>query len=471
MNLQKSIRLLMITATMMLLSISAYGASSDIEQEARQLVASIEKYYEEQDIDRLISYIHPSYAVTYREILRQLLAIDYTPSVELDVLDVTEKAEGVLVRVTQTVEVPNTDQVMEQTMLFVLKPHNGQLKLLGEYEELSVDEYDPQTGVLTSQKGKYEVQLPEEWIPARNPYVMGIAPDALGGIAPDLESGFSLGFGQIPMRLGEDAEIAQKGLETDVAVTKKLNFEHQTISQGPVKIAGMDGYEAITELRLKKDSLQSIKRRRVYLSDYPMVYFFVCDAVGPEKWDRFASDFNTIVESLKMLPLEEGMTRQETVAAELGKGTVTGRVYTSDEFNCYIAAPEGWEMGANPNPAHLVEMQYSNGKSLARLLATKGIPDTMLVNEAFLGRLNQIKGIAQDFSESSRRDVIVQETPAIESIHSFSLEGIGTIHVKEVTVIHDNIYYLILCQCMEPDDFEVLEKDFDTIIQSFGFIQ
>ena len=111
MNLQKSIRLMMITATMMLLSISAYGASSDIEQEARQLVASIEKYYEEQDIDRLISYIHPSYAVTYREILRQLLASDYTPSVELDVLDVTEKAEGVLVRVAQTVEVPNTDQV------------------------------------------------------------------------------------------------------------------------------------------------------------------------------------------------------------------------------------------------------------------------------------------------------------------------------------------------------------------------
>ena len=79
MNLQKPIRLMMITATIMVLSISAYGASSDIEQEARQLISSFKKYAEEQDIDRLISLIHPRYAETFREGVRQLFESDYTP--------------------------------------------------------------------------------------------------------------------------------------------------------------------------------------------------------------------------------------------------------------------------------------------------------------------------------------------------------------------------------------------------------
>ena len=51
------------------------------------------------------------------------------------------------------------------------------------------------------------------------------------------------------------------------------------------------------------------------------------------------------------------------------------------------------------------------------------------------------------------------------------MEALGKVHVKEWTLIHNNTYYLILCQCIEPDDYTVLEKNFDRILESFGFIQ
>ena len=172
-----------------------------------------------------------------------------------------------------------------------------------------------------------------------------------------------------------------------------------------------------------------------------------------------------------MSPVDEKLSRQEAVAAEQAEGTVAGRVYSSKEFNCFIGAPEGWEIRTSPNPAHLVEMQYSQGMSIARLIAAKGLPSTAKLEDIFIQRLDAVKKIVQDFSESSRQEVTIHDVPGIESIHSYYLEGFGQFNVKEVTIIRDGIYYLILCQCIEPDDFVVLEKDFDKIIGSFGFIQ
>jgi hypothetical protein len=116
-------------------------------------------------------------------------------------------------------------------------------------------------------------------------------------------------------------------------------------------------------------------------------------------------------------------------------------------------------------------MPYTKGKSLARLIAAKGLKETDTLKDVFAKRLDSLRQIVQDFNETSRRDVTVANTPGIESIHTFKIEGLGEFHVKEVTLIRDGTYYLILCQCIEPDDFAILEKDFDRIIQSFGFTQ
>jgi hypothetical protein len=168
------------------------------------------------------------------------------------------------------------------------------------------------------------------------------------------------------------------------------------------------------------------------------------------------------------------------VAAHLAQGTVHDRVYASEEFNCFIAAPEGWEIQTSPNPAHLVEMRYTEGNSLARLLGAKGleaVPDdegtegTDILHQAFGQRLEAVKAIVEDFKEVSREEVDVQGAPGILSVQTYSVEGLGKFHVKEITVVRDGTYYLVLCQAVEPDSYEDLEPDFDRIIESFGFVQ
>ena len=298
-----------------------------------------------------------------------------------------------------------------------------------------------------------------------------LTPDSVSILAPDFESKVMMGLVQMPMKLDPDETIAaQKAVEADSALAKRETSEYVVCEQGPVSIGDMKGYKLIAKAKQKGTNVEH-KFMRTYFSDSPMLYFFVCDAPGPENFDSLLGQFEAIIASFNLLPVDEKLSRQEAVAAEQAEGTVAGRVYTSKEYNCFIAAPAGWEIRTSPNPAHLVEMQYAEGKSIARLIAAKGLQSTDKLEDIFTKRLDAVKQIVQDFSESSRQEVTIQETPGIESIHSYYLEGFGQFNVKEVTLIHDGTYYLILCQCIELDDFTVLEKDFDKIIDSFGFIQ
>jgi len=277
---------------------------------------------------------------------------------------------------------------------------------------------------------------------------------------------------QLPLKLGPDDQTsAQKGIEGDTALERRFTADYKVVEQGPTQVAGLQGYRMVTDFKIPNSSGDGRRRLRVYLSEHPMLYFFICDAMPPEGFLALAPQFESIVSSLDLDPVQGDLTRQEAVAAEQAQGTVTGRVYTSAEYNCFIAAPEGWEIRTSPNPAHLVEMQYTRGKSLARLIAAKGLKETHTLQDVFAQRLESVRQIVQDFNETSRRDVTLADTPGIESIHTFKIEALGALHVKEVTLVKDGVYYLILCQCIEPDAFAVLEKDFDRIIQSFGFTQ
>jgi hypothetical protein len=280
-----------------------------------------------------------------------------------------------------------------------------------------------------------------------------------------------MGLIQMPLKLDPNETIAaQIAVEADSAMLKRESSEYIICKQGPASLGDMKGYKLIAEATLK-DSKTKHKVMRAYYSDSPMLYCFICDAVDIGTFDPLLGQFEAIIASFNMSPVDEKLTRQEAVAAEQAKGTVAGRVYSSKEFNCFIAAPAGWEIRTSPNPAHLVEMQYTKGKSIARLIAAKGLRPTDKLNDIFTKRLDAVKQIVQNFSESSRQEVTIHETPGIESIHTYYIEGLGQFDVKEVTLIREGTYYLILCQCIEPDDFTVLEKDFDKIIESFGFIQ
>lgn len=84
----------------------------------------------------------------------------------------------------------------------------------------------------------------------------------------------------------------------------------------------MEGYRILSEFEGKEPGIGKRKRLRVYLVDDPILYFFVCDAIGPDQYGRLSSRFNDIITSLALLPIEGGLTRQEALAAEQAEGSV-----------------------------------------------------------------------------------------------------------------------------------------------------
>lgn len=464
--------------TAFIISTVGFASSQEIttqtEQKVYDLIKSLHTGYENKDVNGILELLHPNCDVPpkgfFKQALQRKFEKDEPLGIEYNIQGITAYEERIAARVS-TVKLTG-EQKDESHILYVLKPHDGELLIESFYEQLDPNDFDIQTRVYTSNKGKFSLTIPERWIPLKGIwFLQALTPDSVTILAPDLESKVMMGLVQMPIKLDPDETIAaQKAVEADSALAKRETSEYIVCEQGPASLGDMKGYKLIAEAK-EKDTKTKHKFMRAYYSDSPMLYFFVCDAIGSEKFDSLLPGFEAIIASFNMSPVDEKLSRQEAVAAEQAKGTVAGQVYSSKEFNCFIAAPAGWEIRTSPNPAHLVEMQYTEGKSIARLIAAKGLQPTDKLNDAFTKRLEAVKAIVQDFSESSRQDVIIHKTPGIESIHTFYLEGLGHFHVKEVTLIRDGTYYLILCQCIEPDDFTALEKDFDIIIESFGFIQ
>ncbi len=458
------------------ISCPVFAASPDVTREVTSLVRTLETALNAQEADEVIALYHPhnDLKAVLKHNLQKTMDQGAMPRFQLQVMEVTKYDAGVLAKIAKTMTQSGGDSPQETIVVLVLKPFEGQLKIRGSYEAPDPDTYDNQSRIFSSVKGKYAVTVPDGWLPLKGPAILEtLTPDAMTVLAPDLQSQMMIGFVQMPLKLGDDdAETARKGALADMDSEKKhLGANHQVFDQGDTRIAGLDGYQAVTRFGGVAEGIVPRKRLRVYLSDHPMLYFMVCDAVGPEKYDTLQPQFEALVSSFHLLPVEAGLSRREAMAAEDAQGAVSGRVYTSDEFNCFIAAPEGWEIRTSPNPAHLLEMQYTDGKSIARLFAAKNLPESTQLSEVVSGRIEQVRGITQNFTEVSRKDVTIWDMPGIESVQTYRLEGFGTFHIKEWTLIRDNTYYLILCQCIEPDDYTVLEKDFDWILQSFGFIQ
>ncbi|MBP8303535.1 MAG: hypothetical protein KBE04_05340 [Phycisphaerae bacterium] len=453
---------------------SGMAQTSGPEQEVRQLIEQYNAFSAVRDVNGLMSLYHDQmdFPTLDPNALRKGIeaSLQGEKAPKLEVLAVLSRGQTMGARVRTA---DSTDEAPQETRLLALRPQDGVMRICGVYNEAGPDAFDPKTRIYTSRKGKLSIRIPEGWTPAHTWAILaGIVPDSVYVLSPDLRSSCTLGFVQLPLKLGPDDQTsAQKGIEGDTALERRFTADYKVVEQGPTQVAGLQGYRMVTDFKIPNSSGDGRRRLRVYLSEHPMLYFFICDAMPPEGFLALAPQFESIVSSLDLDPVQGDLTRQEAVAAEQAQGTVTGRVYTSAEYNCFIAAPEGWEIRTSPNPAHLVEMQYTRGKSLARLIAAKGLKETHTLQDVFAQRLESVRQIVQDFNETSRRDVTLADTPGIESIHTFKIEALGALHVKEVTLVKDGVYYLILCQCIEPDAFAVLEKDFDRIIQSFGFTQ
>ncbi|MHC4213539.1 MAG: hypothetical protein ACYSWP_09230 [Planctomycetota bacterium] len=469
-----------VLALVVILVISATAFSADekitpqTEEKVRDLLESCHARYDQRDVNGIFDLFHPGCEEPPQKILKEALGLEFKkndlPKSDFSILSITAFGQKIAVDVSSENMWLITGE--KESLLYILKPQNDRLLINGIYEKSDPNDFDANTAIYTSNKGKYSLTIPKGWIPLKGIWLLrALVPDSVTILAPDLESKVMMGLVQMPMKLDPDETIAaKKTVEADSAMAKRESSEYIVCEQGPATLGDMKGYKLIAKANIKETKTEH-KILRAYYSDSPMLYFFICDAIGYESFDTLLPQFEAIIESFNMLPVDEDMTRTEAVAAEKAEGTITGRLYSSKKYNCFIAAPEGWEIRTSPNPAHLVEMQYKKGKSIARLIAAKGLQPKDKLDDVFTKRLESLKEIVQKFSESSRQDVTIQETPGIESIHTFYLEALGNFDVKEVTLLRDDIYYLILCQCMEPDDFEILEKDFDKIIESFGFIQ
>jgi hypothetical protein len=461
--------------------------SAELEQEVKGLVESHDRLYQAKDVQGLMGLFDPKLG----EANLAMVKGDFEKRFEdMDSIEVKSAVTGIqpvrdriAVRLTRALKFfsrkEQKETASDRSYVVFLGRSDGRLWIKGLGEEITQGDFDPGARTYRSEKGRYSLRVPEKWIPLQGGgWLKSITADSLALLGPDLESTVILGFVQLPLKL-----TPKQAIEADTAMEKRFTSAHTTLEQGDLAVGDLAGYRMISQFDEKSDVSEELKavatdgkgprkRMRVYLTHDPMLYFFVCDAIPPDRFGALKPDFDAMVQSFALLPSEDGRSVQEAAAGELARGTVSGQTYTSKEFNCFIAAPEGWEVRTSPNPAHLVEMRYAKGNSLARLIAAKGIPSELgITKKAFEGRLGQVKAIVQDFNETSRRDVTVQGEPAIESVQTFTLEGIGKLRVKEVTVVRNGIYYLVLCQCIEPDQYEALEPHFDKIIQSFGFIQ
>lgn len=448
----------------------------ELKEKAVALAEAYGQAYRAKSIDQVMGLFDPelgeealaTYAAAFQEIFeRDFVAVDSS------VREIKPTRTRIAVKVALVEGYPARQGKQERQprrhILFT-KRHDDRLLVREFAEEILGGDFNSQTRTYRSTKGRYSVAVPAGWTPVEAPADLSmIVPEPVCLLAPDLESLCILGFVQLPIKM-----TLEEAVKLDVDAAKRLVEQHTLVGEGPTRVGEFEAYYAISEFSEKGLTEEEGMRRRMrlYFSSPPMLYFFIFDVLPPEQFDALKPDFDAIVESFSVLPTEGGQTAEEAVAEHLAHGSVQGRVYTNEEFNCFIAAPEGWEIRTSPNPAHLVEMQYTGGKSIARLLAARGLPpEPDILKKTFERRLQAVKAIVEDFNEISRRDVTIHEVPAIESIHTYSLKGLGGLHIKEVTIVQDGVYYLILCQAIEPDSFDNLEPDFDEIIGSFGFIQ
>jgi len=468
-------RFTMLFACGLLLSLSAQ-AMADTQEQVNTFIEAWQQVVQAQDMEAAIALGHPDIPKAEIDANKGILLKQFSEyasaNPKITMHNSTQYENYTVVQATITLS-PTDQPTSEKHMLYGLKAHGDRLMLWSYAEEAGPDIFNPHTRLVTSKKGQFTLTVPQNWYAAKpmGPLAAISAGSAIL-LGPDMNSTFAMGVVQLPMKIADtDLETTKIAAQSDVAATKRLTAEHQVLAQGPIVLDGKDAYMIQTQFKLKASDTLTYYRTRYYIYHDPMIYFFLCDTYDSKNEKTMTQDFDTIMHSFKLLPQEQGISLQEAMAAQQGEGTITGTVYTCESYNCFIAAPEGWTLRTSPNPAHLAEMQYKEGKSIARLIGLKGLPDTLSLQDLVDGHTKGLKSLTEAYESLSTRTITFQDHEAIEEICAYTLEGFSAFHEKAVHLLRNNTYYIILCQCIEPDDYATLEADFDQIIQSFGFIQ
>ncbi|MCP4451780.1 MAG: hypothetical protein GY809_09990 [Planctomycetes bacterium] len=464
------------TRTIGLLLLLSTWAMADTQEQVNTFIEAWQQTIQTQNMEAAIDLIHPDVSKAAiagpKSVLQHRFAGYATAAPKIMLREFTQSEHGTMVQATVTLE-PSGQPLSEKHMLYALKAHDDRLMLWTLFEQAGPEIFNPHTRVVTSRKGQFTFTVPPNWYAAKpEGPIAAISAGSAVLVGPDMESTFAMGVVQLPMKIADtDLETAKIAAQSDVAATKRLTQGHQILTQGPVVIDGRDAYMIQAQFKLEASDKTPRLRTRYYIHKKPMIYFFVCDTSGVGDEDSARQGFEAIMDGFKLMPQAQGVSLQETMAAQQGEGSVTGRVYTAESFNCFIAAPDGWSIRTSSNPAHLVEMQINEGKSIARLIGQKGLPDTLSLQDLVTGRAESVQKVVQAYQSVSSRTMAFQGQEAIEEVCTFTIEGFAAFQEKSISLIRDNTCYIILCQCIEPDDYATLEADFAEIIESFGFIQ
>ena len=453
----------------------AAAASAGDEKAAREAAEGCLAAVQKQDIDKAMSFVAEDYMEAFtgsdKAALRGNLECAFrekkADDIVLQIAAVEPGAGFVAVHYVKTVKPAGKAQAGSVREVLFLQKRGTETRIVSSGSDAPEGAFDRATGRYTSAKGQYSIPIPAGWTAMGSPRELaGLVPDAAMAFAPDLKSFYLLGFVRLPIRM-EPESAAKMALTADEAMAKRLlGNTYKAGGLEPLTANGMKGFSCTSEFTTES---QSRKRLRAYFAKDSYIYFFICDAIPPDKFAALKPVFDSAIAGLTLVKPAEGASLNDQVSSGLASGTVAGSVYTNDEFNCHVAAPKGWELHTSPNPAHLCEMQYKAGKSIARLIGAKDIPSSATLQDVVEKRREAVRGLVKDFMETGRRTMTVGGVPAIESKQEYTVEGLGKIRVKEVTLINKGMYYLILCQVFEPDSFEKLEPDFDAIFRSFGF--
>jgi hypothetical protein len=454
-------------------------AAQDINAEIRALLDKQTAAIKAEKLEDILSLLHPEYPANLsvpvqkiRESLEYQFATYDFKEVNITVTEVLKTTDPAVVRLHEVYTGTKSGQPWSETKdsVVLLKHQDGALRFAYEVQDVDPKAVDRATQSFVSKNGGFSVQYPEGWVPSKLPAPLsGLVIDGLSAAQPDLSGSFIVGVVQLPMKL-EPAAAAKMSAQADASAMRSLSTEYRLIEEGEITRAGMPGWRVISEFDFGGEHR---KRSQMYFGNESLVYFIICDIMGkvtPEAEQKLRSEFGAALDSFKLVPLDPSVSVAQQVRSENAEGTISGSVYTSSKYKCFIAAPPGWTIRTSSNPATLAEMQRVGGSSIIRLIAAEGIPDTMSAEKIFSDRIDSVKAVVKNFVETSRGRVTTSAGEGWQSVQSYSLDGLGDFGVKEVTIVKNGRYYLVLCQAISPDKYANLEGDFNQAIASFGLL-
>ncbi len=94
-------------------------------------------------------------------------------------------------------------------------------------------------------------------------------------------------------------------------------------------------------------------------------------------------------------------------------------------------------------------LQYKGGKSIARLVSSKDLPDTLSLQDLVARNAKALEKLTENYQSLSSRTIVFHEQKAIEEVCTYTIEGFAAFQEKSISLLRDNTYYRVLCQCIK----------------------